>query len=146
VQEERQIHDITYLTLHFADGRFASITSSWLDPEKTRLIKVVGSEKMVVFDDMDPRYKLQVHEKGVDWGQFDEPAPGSALKVRSGDVYVPFVEPTEPLRAECQEFLRCIETGATPRSSGWQGYANVRILACADESLRKRGEPVQTGL
>lgn len=146
VQASEQIHDVTYLTLHFTDQRFASITSSWLDPEKERLVKVVGSERMVVFDDMDPRYKLQVHEKSVDWDQFDEPSAGSALKVRSGDVLIPFVKPTEPLRAECLEFIHCIETGATPRSSGRQGYANVRILACADESLRQQGAPIETGL
>ncbi|MBN2083271.1 Gfo/Idh/MocA family oxidoreductase [bacterium] len=146
VQTDEQIHDITHLTLHYNGRQFATITSSWLDPEKVRLIKVVGSERMVVFDDMDPRYKLQVHEKSVDWEQFSEPVAGSSLKVRSGDVSIPFVKPTEPLRAECEEFIRCIETGATPRANGSQGYANVRILACADESLRQEGMPVATNL
>jgi predicted dehydrogenase len=146
VQTDEQIHDVTHLTLHFAGKQFASITSSWLDPEKVRLIKVVGSKKMVVFDDMDPRYKLQVHEKSVDWDQFLEPAPGSSLKVRSGDIAIPFVNPIEPLKAECAEFIRCIETGDKPRASGCQGYANVRILACADESLKQQGMPVATNL
>lgn len=146
VQTSEQIHDVTYLTLHFAGNQFASITSSWLDPEKLRLIKVVGSERMAVFDDMDPRYKLQVHEKGVDWNQFLEPVAGSSLKVRSGDISIPFIKPTEPLRAECEEFIRCIRTGETPRASARQGYANVRILACADESLRQQGVPVATNL
>lgn len=146
VQQEKNLHDVTHLTLMFGDGKMAYITSSWLDPEKVRLTKIVGSERMVVFDDMDPRYKLQVHAKGVDWAQFNEPLNGSALKVRTGDVHVPFVKPTEPLRTECEEFIRCIETGDTPRSSGRQGYANVRILACADESLRMNGQPVETTL
>ncbi len=146
VQTDEQIHDVTYLTLHYNGTQFASITSSWLDPEKVRLIKVVGSEKMVVFNDMEPRYKLQVHEKGVDWEQFHEPAASSSLKVRSGDVEIPFVRPIEPLRAECEDFIHCIATGATPRSNGTQGYANVKILACADESLRHDGRPVATGL
>jgi len=146
VQTDEQIHDVTYLTLHFAGNQLANITSSWLDPEKLRLIKVVGSERMVVFDDMDPRYKLQVHEKGVDWEQFLEPVAGSSLKVRSGNISIPFVKPTEPLRAECEEFMRCIQSGEQPRASGRQGYANVRILACASESLRQQGVPVPTGL
>jgi len=146
VQTEEQIHDVTYLTLHFDDGQFASITSSWLDPEKTRLVKVVGSKKMVVFDDMDPRYKLQVYEKGVDWDQFHTEITGSSLKVRSGDVLIPFVPPTEPLRAECNEFISCIESGGTPRADGRQGYANVRILTSADESLKGLGQPVSTKL
>lgn len=146
VQTAEQIHDVTYLTLNYSDNKFASITSSWLDPEKVRLIKVVGSKRMVVFDDMDPRYKLQVYEKGVDWDQFHEPAAGSALKVRSGDVHIPFVKPTEPLKAECQEFIHCIETGDQPRSSGRQGYANVRILSSADASLKELGRPVATNL
>jgi len=143
VQSAADIHDVTHLTMHFDDQCLASITSSWLDPEKVRLLKVVGSEKMVVFDDMDPRYKLQVHHKGVDWEQFDEPVAGSALKVRSGDVHVPFIRPTEPLRAECEEFLRCIRNGDKPRADGWQGYQNVRILAAADLSIKRSGEPVR---
>jgi len=146
VQPEQGVHDVTYLTLHFPDRRIASIISSWLDPEKVRLIKVVGSERMVVFDDMDPRYTLQVHDKSVDWQQFNEPAQGSSLKVRTGAVRIPFIRQTEPLRAECEEFVRCIRTGDSPRSSGRQGYANVRILACADESLRQHGMPIATGL
>ena len=141
IQPENGVHDITYLTMHFADRRIAHITSSWLDPEKVRLMKIVGSKRMVVFDDMDPRYMLQVHDKSVDWEQFNEPAMGSALKVRTGDIHIPFVKPTEPLKAECEEFLRCIATGATPRSSGLQGYANVKILACADlEAINKMYE------
>jgi predicted dehydrogenase len=142
IQQDPPIEDVTNLTLHFPGGKLASITSSWLDPEKVRLIKVVGSERMVVFNDMDPRYPLQVHEKGVDWEQFSEPVAGSSVKVRSGDVHTPFVEPAEPLKQECLEFIRCIETGDTPRSSGRQGYANVRILACADDSLRQGGASV----
>ena len=146
VQREEQIHDMTTLSLYFADGRFATITSSWLDPEKTRLIKVVGSKRMVVFDDMDPRYQLQIHEKGVDWDAVGADPSLSFLKVRSGDVHIPFIKPTEPLKAECADFVRCIQTGDTPRSSGRQGCANVRILSCADESLRQHGAAVETGL
>jgi predicted dehydrogenase len=146
VQHESGVHDLVNLTLFFADGRIANVTSSWLDPEKVRLIKVVGSKQMAVFDDMDPRYTLQIHDKSVDWSQFSEPVQGSALKVRTGDVHIPFVKPSEPLKEECLDFIRSIETGAEPRASGRQGYANVRILACGDDSLRQGGVPVVTGL
>lgn len=146
VQDREQIHDVTHLTLNFPGKQLASITSSWLDPEKVRLIKVVGSERMVVFDDMDPRYKLQVHEKGVDWEQFVDATPVSNLRVRSGDVHIPFVTPSEPLREECLEFIGAITVGRPLRTPGRQGYANVRILACADESLRQGGAPVATNL
>ncbi|MEZ5339063.1 MAG: Gfo/Idh/MocA family oxidoreductase [bacterium] len=146
VQRDLGIEDVTHLTLKFADHSMASITSSWLDPEKVRLIKVVGSEKMVVFDDMDPRYKLQVHEKGVDWTKHLEPGNASFLSIRSGDVHMPFVKPTEPLKAECQEFIDCIRTGRTPRSSGRQGYANVKLIELGCESLRNNGAPLNTGL
>lgn len=144
VQSEAGIYDVTYLTMHFGDGKLANITSSWLDPEKVRLTKVVGSEKMVVFDDMDPRYKLSVHEKGVDWKQFNEQQSASFLKVRSGDVLIPFVKPTEPLKAECLEFIDCIKTGKAARTSGRQGHANVCILSAADKSLASRGKPIPT--
>ncbi len=146
VQTEAAICDVTNLTMHFPDGKLSNITSSWLDPEKVRLTKVVGSEKMVVFDDMDPRYKLSVHEKGVDWKQFNEQQSSSFLKVRSGDVHIPFVKPTEPLKAECLEFVECIKTGRTPLTSGRQGHANVCILSAADKSLASHGKPFPTGI
>lgn len=146
VQHEAGIHDLVYLTLFFDDGRMANITSSWLDPEKVRLIKVVGSKQMAVFDDMDPRYMLQLHDKSVDWNQFNEPIQGSALKVRTGDVHIPFIKPSEPLKQECQDFINSIETGTAPRANGRQGYANVRVLSAADESLRQGGIPVETKL
>jgi predicted dehydrogenase len=146
VQHEAGIHDLVYLTLFFGDGRLANITSSWLDPEKVRLIKVVGSTQMAVFDDMDPRYMLQIHDKSVDWDKFSEPVQGSALKVRTGDVRIPFIKPSEPLKEECQDFIRSIEMQSVPRATGRQGLANVRILAAADESLRHGGAPVETGL
>jgi predicted dehydrogenase len=146
IQREQGIEDMTTLTLDFADGRIATITSSWLDPEKTRLIKVVGSERMVVFDDMDPRYQLQIHDKSVDWSAIGGDPSTSFLKVRSGEVRIPVVKPTEPLRAQCAEFIRSIQTGEPARSSGRQGYANVRILASAASSLRSGGAPVETGL
>jgi predicted dehydrogenase len=142
VQAQAGIYDVTHLSIHFPSGKLASVTSSWLDPEKVRQIKVVGSKCMVVFDDMDPRYKLQVHDKGVDWEQFNEASSASALKVRSGDVHIPFVKPTEPLRAECEEFLRCIRTGGTPRTGGRQGLTNVQILAAGQRSLGLNGQPV----
>jgi predicted dehydrogenase len=142
VQAAAGIYDVTHLSVHFPSGKLASVTSSWLDPEKVRQIKVVGSKCMVVFDDMDPRYKLQVHDKGVDWEQFNEASASSALKVRSGDVHIPFIKPTEPLRAECEEFLRCIRTGGQPRSNGRQGLTNVRILAAGQRSLGLNGQPV----
>jgi len=133
------IEDVTHLTLNFAGGRMASITSSWLDPERVTLIKVVGNRRMAVFNDADKEAPVTVYDKGVDW---DSVAADGPVKLREGGVDKPQLESGEALKRECEEFVRCIARGATPRSSGRQGYENVSILASADASLRHGGEKV----
>jgi UDP-2-acetamido-3-amino-2,3-dideoxy-glucuronate N-acetyltransferase len=148
------IEDVTQLSLTFPGGTMASIVSSWLDPERVNLIKVVGSKASVVFNDVSK--ELTLHELGVDWESYSvgaaasrpadggklPPPLGSSIPVRSGDSRKIELDPAEPLRRECEEFVRCIRERAAPRSSGRQGYANVQILAAADESLRRGGATV----
>jgi predicted dehydrogenase len=133
------IHDLVFLTMHFADGSLAHSHVSWLDPHKVRRITVVGSEKMAVFDDMAPREKLRIFDQGVD---FPQVGYSDLHTLRFGDIRIPRIDMREPLSLECQHFLSCIEEGATPLSDGRNGLAVLRVLAAAQQSMDQAGAQV----
>jgi predicted dehydrogenase len=125
------IQDVVFCYLRFPSGTVAHLHLSWLDPHKERRITVVGSQKMATFDDMQIEGKLTVYDKGFDedtssWGEYI---------ARTGDIYSPRIPNTEPLRLECEHFVDCIRTGATPRSDGQSGLRVVRVLQGLQESL-----------
>lgn len=132
------IHDVVFVTLRFPSGRTANIHVSWLDPHKDRRLTVVGSQKMVVFDDTAPTEKIRVYDKGVDRPRSEAASYDSyaeVLQLREGDIVIPRISTIEPLVAECAEFLHSIESGTPPRSDGADGLAVVRVLAAAQEAL-----------
>jgi predicted dehydrogenase len=134
------IHDLAFLTIHFANGSLAHCHVSWLDPHKVRQITVVGSLKMAVFDDMAPREKLRIFDQGVD---FPDVGYNDLHTLRFGDIFIPRIDMREPLSLECQHFLTCIEQGNTPLTDGENGLAVLRVLAAAQQSLGRGGEPVR---
>ena len=135
------IPDVVFLNMRFAGDRMAQVQLSWLDPHKIRRTTVVGSRKMVVFDDMDSLEKLRIYDKGVDRNPGAVPYSDS-LTLRWGDVLIPRIKMEEPLVVECRHFLQCIRDGALPLSDGRQGLAVVRILEAAQASMERGGEPV----
>lgn len=130
------IHDLVFLTMHFADGSLAHCHVSWLDPHKVRRITVVGSQKMAVFDDMAPREKLRIYDQGVD---FPQVGYSDLHTLRFGDIHIPRIDMREPLNLECQHFLSCIQEGKTPLSDGQNGLAVLRVLAAAQQSMDQAG-------
>jgi predicted dehydrogenase len=130
----RGIPDVAFLNLRFPSGTIANIQLSWLAPSKLRRTVIVGSRKMLVYDDTEPDEKLKIYDKRVD---VIEPASFGEyqLAYRTGDIVSPRLDTFEPLAAEMEDFLHCIETGAPPRSSGRDGLAVVRALEKADKSL-----------
>jgi predicted dehydrogenase len=138
---QKGVEDVVFVNLEFADRKMAQVQLSWLDPRKERRLTVVGSRKMVEFDDVHPTEKLRIYDKGYDrppaFTQFSE-----YLTVRHGDIHIPRLQMTEPLEAECAEFVRCVTSGATPRTGGAHGLEVVRVLEAAQRSLRSGGEPV----
>jgi predicted dehydrogenase len=130
------VEDVVFVNLRFPDRKMAQIQLSWLDPRKERRLTVVGSRKMVDFDDVHPSEKLRIYDKG-----FDKPPAfagfGEYLTLRQGDVHIPNVTMVEPLAVECQHFLDCIASGKTPRSDAQSGVEVVRALAGAEASLRR---------
>jgi predicted dehydrogenase len=134
-----KIHDVAYLTLHFPNEVMADIRVSWLDPCKIRRITVVGSKKMVVYDDVEPTEKIKIYDKGVDVPPYSDTLEEFHLSYRYGDITTPAIPNVEPLRVECEHFLHCIRTGERPRSDGRDGLEVVRILEAATRSLLNGG-------
>jgi predicted dehydrogenase len=142
LQRERDIQDVAFGTLRFPDGRVAHLHVSWLDPHKRRSLTVVGSRKMLTFDDTLPDEKLKIYDRAA------VPPSGHAtyaegVVVRVGNVLSPVLPNVEPLLVECEHFVACIATGARPRSDGRQGSAVVRVLEAGDRSMRAGGAPVE---
>ncbi len=132
---QEKIHDVAYLTLHFPDKVLAHIRVSWLDPCKIRRLTVVGSKKMIVYDDVEPTEKIKIYDKGVDVPPYSDTLEEFHLSYRYGDITTPHISLAEPLKLECEHFIHCIATGETPRSDGRSGVEVVRILEVAQRSL-----------
>jgi predicted dehydrogenase len=137
-----KIEDVVFLTMEFASGVLAHVQLSWLDPHKERKLTVVGAKKMVVFDDMEPREKLRIYDKGVDrppeYGSF-----GESLAIREGDIFVPRIPTVEPLAAELAHFVRVARGTETPHpgAAADDGVRVVRVLEAASRSLANAGAP-----
>jgi len=134
------IEDVVFLSLRFSDGKMANIHLSWLDPHKLRKITIVGSKKMVVFDDMEASEKLKIYDKGVKNLSYD--TYGEYLSLRFGDIIIPSIKMVEPLRTEAEHFIRCIESRKEPKTGGRDGLKVVKILMAAQASLKRKGFPV----
>lgn len=136
------IEDVVFLTMEFASGVLAHVQLSWLDPHKERKLTVVGAKQMVVFDDMEPREKLRIYDKGIDrppeYGSF-----GESLAIREGDIFIPRIPAVEPLAAELAHFVRVARgmDGERPRAGAADGVQVVRVLEAASRSLARGGAP-----
>lgn len=134
------VEDVVFLTLKFPTGQMAHVHLSWLDPRKERRLTVVGSRKMVVFDDVSSD-KLHIYDKGYErppeFTQFSE-----YLTIRSGGVYIPHIKMVEPLAVECAHFLDCVSSGREPRTGIDSALRVVRMLAAAQESMDQGSLPV----
>ena len=135
------IEDVVFANLKFADGRMANIHVSWLDPHKIRKVTLVGSQQMVVFDDMAASEKIRVYDKGANVKR-SVTSYVESITLRTGDIFIPKIPTGEPLRSECQHFLDCIEEDKTPLSDGEEGLAVVRVLEAGQRSIKNGGEPV----
>ena len=146
----KNVEDVAFINLRYPGNVLAHIHVSWLNPNKIRSTTVVGSRKMLVYDDISALEKIRIYDKGVTvtphydtFGEFN-------LSYRYGDILIPRLDDAEPLKVACQHFVDCVENGARPRSSGAHGLDVVRVLEAAVASIRDGGrvidvEPVSTG-
>lgn len=144
IQKDRNIEDVAFLDIEFENGFMSHIHVSWLDPHKVRLMKLVGSKKMVVFDDMAREEKLKVYDKGVDWDLYSANFPYSPnVAVRYGDIFSPRIRNAEPLKEEHKDFIECIKTGKKPVSSGELAVKITNILENAEKSMKNGGVKIE---
>lgn len=136
------IEDITNMVLNYANGRIATIQSSWLDPNKVRDMTFVGSKKMLVYDDLEPMEKIKIYDKHVEIPPHYDTYAEFHYSYHYGDMYAPYIKQYEPLKKECQHFLDCIRTGEKSESCGLEALKVVQILEAADQSLKNGGGKV----
>ncbi|HZO82166.1 MAG TPA: Gfo/Idh/MocA family oxidoreductase [Candidatus Binataceae bacterium] len=137
-----RVEDVALLTLRFAHNVIAFIHVSWLDPNKIRRTTIVGSRKMLVYDDTAAQEKIRIYDKGVSVSRYYDTFGEFQFSYRYGDIQIPRIEEYEPLRAECEHFVDCIATGRIPETDGVNGLRVVGILEAANRSLREGGRAV----
>lgn len=133
------VQDIAFLCLKFPGQVMAHTRVSWLDPRKERTVTVVGSRKMIVYDDVAASEKIKIYDKGVEVPPYTDTFGEFQLQYHHGDIVTPHLSFAEPLRLECQHFVDCVANGTQPQSDGYDGLTVVRILEAAERSLRNGG-------
>ncbi len=135
------VEDVMFVTVGYPGGILAHMHVSWLDPSKTRRTTVVGSKKMLVYDDMDADGRLKIFDKGAD--RLDADAYGAwQYRLRDGAMHVPSLPMVEPLSTELRHFIECVDTNKRPAVDGWNGVRTVAVLEAVDLSLRDGGAKV----
>jgi predicted dehydrogenase len=137
------IPDVAFIDLEFATGTIAHVELSWLAPSKLRRTTIVGSRKMVVYDDTSTE-PVRVFDSGVvlkDPESFGE----YRLTYRTGDIVSPRINAAEPLSLELQDFCTAVMSGTTPRSSAQLGLQVVQMIEAADASRANGGVSVAVG-
>jgi predicted dehydrogenase len=135
-----QIPDVAFINLTFPSGVVAELQVAWLSPVKLRRTIVVGSKKMLLYDDTESVEKVKVFDHGVDFRN-PETFGEYQLSYRTGDIMSPKIEGTEPLLLETSHFIECLEGGTQPLTGGVAGLAVVASLEAAELSLRRGGLP-----
>ena len=136
------IEDVVFLTIRFEGDVLANVHCSWLDPDKTREATLIGSKKMVKYDDVSTEAKVRLYDKGVVRSDGGEPSLGRfedfgrfQLLARAGDVLIPKLDFREPLAVEIEHFADSVHSGESPRSGPAQARRVVAVLEAAERSL-----------
>jgi predicted dehydrogenase len=138
INKSRNLHEVVYMNLRYKNNTIANLRVSWLDPFKMRRLTVVGSKKMLVFNDILEK-KVILHDKGVEVPPYSLTEEEFSASYREGPETVVPITWTEPLKMECQHFIDCINSGTSPRSNGENGLKVIKILETAQRSLVNGG-------
>ncbi len=136
--------DVGFVSLGYPSNVVAHIQVSWADAYKVREVVVVGSDKRIAFNELNPLERVRIFEKGVspieseatNYGEFN-------LRIRDGDIISPPVETSEPLKNECIHFVDCVTQRVQPLTDGQAGLDVVRVMEAIDASVAQRGAPVE---
>jgi predicted dehydrogenase len=138
INTHRNLQEVVYLTIVFEGGVMANLRLSWLDPVKQRTTTVVGSQKMLVYDDI-AEDKVVIYDKGVEIPPYSVTEAEFRASYRHGEETRYQIQWREPLGMECKHFVECIQSGSTPRSSGIDGLRVLKVLETAQRSLFNGG-------
>lgn len=127
--------EVVFVFLRFPSGRAAHVHVSWLTPNKTRRMDVLAGRRVACYDDMQPVHKLTIFDAADDNRRDASAHDTKALSYGPGNVWIPALQSYEPLRAECEDFVRCMRTGDVPVSDGRKGAEVVRVLERASQSM-----------
>jgi predicted dehydrogenase len=135
--------DIAFATLGYGNGVLGNIHVSWADPNKVREVVAVGSRRRVVFNDLNDAERVRFFERGVSVGDAVAESFGEfKLLVRDGDIVSPKIEPSEPLKNQCADFVDAIASGRKPLADGRFASGVVRALTAIDRSMQRGGAAV----
>jgi len=137
------IEDVSNISLSFDSGQFATIQSSWLEPRKVRQMTIVGTKKMIVYNDIEPLEKIRIYDTRIErpphYNNYDE----FQYSYHYGDSFVPYINQAEPLRQMCQQFISGIANGLQPLTCGKSGLEVLRILEASSKSLKSNGSAIR---
>jgi predicted dehydrogenase len=135
-----QPENVAYITLFFDNPQIAHVHVNWLTPVKVRHTLIGGSEKMILYDDLEPSEKVKVYDKGITVSPNQQAVYEMLVSYRSGDMWAPRLDTTEALQTEARHFIDCINNNKRPETDGEAGLRLVRIAETAEKSLRARGQ------
>ncbi len=136
------IHDVVYIHLRYGDGMLAHLQLSWLHPSKVRTFTVVGDQRMVIYDDVEPQDKIRLYNRGVERPAHSTTFEEFQLSYRTGEITIPSLQWAEPLQVACEHLAHCIRTGQQPLGSGLWSLSITRTLAAIQQSLDLEGREV----
>lgn len=142
------VEDVVFATLAYPGDVLVHIEASWLSPRKRRLISVIGSDRMLTVDDMELNEPLRIYDKGIvgtGEEEITDTFAGFRSQIREGEIVIPHVTGGEPLKAECEDFLRRVMGSDGSISDGWDGARVVAVLEAIDESMAAGGATVAVG-
>ncbi len=134
--------NLAYVTLYYDSGTIAHVNVSWLAPVKVRQTLIGGSERMIVYDDLQPSEKIKLYDKGISFTEDPEQIRNMQVGYRTGDMLAPRLDTTEALGLASGHFIDCIRSGAVPQTDGQMGLRVVQLVEAATHSMRARGETV----
>ncbi len=140
---QNQPEDVAFLTLFFQNNLIAHVNVNWLAPVKVRHTLVGGTQKMVVYNDLEPAEKIKIYDKGISLETDRESIHAMRVGYRSGDMIAPKLDGAEALKLMVTHFAHCIETGEKPMTNAESGARIVRIMEAATESMKNHGKPVE---
>lgn len=133
------IEDVAYLNLDFGGNLLVSVHVNWLSPVKVRHLIIGGSRRSLVYNDLEPVEPLKIYDRGITVAETPEERQGVLISYRTGDIWSPHVDRSEPLQNMVAHFADCIRNGRRPLTDGEAGLRVVRVLEAAQRSIKAQG-------